>query len=137
MEKKIYADIWGDTVNVRHLFFGIVIGIAISLSCYVLSLNFIQSHFPQTPVKLCKAYALLTGMLASLLSAFISAKLFKPKRILQEKNFSEEDRNLVLKELDIDLDKEREELKTAEKEVIEEMKSLQLYELFAGEKDNK
>ncbi|MEY7998901.1 hypothetical protein AB8U03_01590 [Clostridium sp. Mt-5] len=137
MEKKIYADIWGDTVNVRHLFFAIIIGIAISLPCFIFSLSFIQVHFPQTPVKLCKAYALLIGMLSSLLSAFISAKLFKPKRILQEKNFSEEDRSLVLKELDIDLDKEREELKTAETKVIEEMKSLQLYELFTGEKEKK
>lgn len=137
MEKKIYADIWGDTVNVRHLFFAIIIGIIISLPSFIFSLKLIQLNFPQIALKLCKAYALLIGMLTSLLSAFISARLFKPKRILQEKNFSEKDKNLVLEELDVDLDKEREELKTVEKGIIEEMKNLKLYELFAGENDDK
>ncbi|WP_446898536.1 hypothetical protein ACSVC9_01025 [Clostridium sp. LBM24168] len=137
MESKIYADIWGDTVNVRHLFFAIIIGIAISLPCFILSLRIIHANFPEIALKLCKAYALLIGMLSSLFSAFISARLFKPKRILQEKNFSEEDRNLVLEEIDVDLDKEREELKTVEKGIVEEMKSLKLYELFAGENNDK
>lgn len=135
MERKKYADVWGDTVDVRHLSLAIVLGIVGSLSCYILGLSIIQSNFPQIAENLSKAYALLIGIFSSLLCACISTKLFKPKRILKEKNFSEEDRNLVLEELHIDRDKEAEALKTVEKVIIEEMKNLQLYELFSGKKE--
>ncbi|WP_333594835.1 hypothetical protein, partial [Anaerospora hongkongensis] len=65
------------------------------------------------------------------LSAIISAKLFKPKRKLNEEEFSEEDRLAVLEELKIDIDKEAEELQFVGAKVIQEMKDLQIYDLFA------
>lgn len=137
MEKKTYADVWGDTVDIRHLAFAMIIGIVISLLCYVLGLSFVKSNFPKVPANLTKAYALLIGILGSLISAFVSAKLFKPKRILKEGHFSEEDRNLVLDELQIDRNKEAEELKTAGPAIIEEMKQLQLYDLFVDKNQSK
>lgn len=137
MEKPIYADVWGDTVNLKHLVFGMIIGIVISLAFYIGALKLIQANFPKLPANLMTAYSLLMGIVGCIISAVVSAKLFKPKRTLNEEEFSEADRNIILDELKVDRAKEAEELKTVESAVVEEMKSLQLYELFVGKNDNK
>lgn len=133
---KTYAEIWGDVVDIKHLACAIVIGLTISLSFYIIGVRIIHSNYPTLAENLNKAYGLLIGMLGSLISAFISAKLFKPKRIVNEDNFVEEDREFVLRELGIDLKQEAEMLQTADQQVIDEMKKLGLYELFSG-KDEK
>ncbi|QAT42347.1 hypothetical protein [Aminipila luticellarii] len=136
-KKHFYADVWGDTVEIRDLFIAVIIGIVISLSLFILGLQFLQGRLTDVAPNLVKAYALLIGILGSLISAVISASLFKPKRILNEKHFSEEDRKSVLDELGINKEKEAEALKNAEKQVIAEMKSLKLYEIFAGDEETK
>jgi hypothetical protein len=107
------------------------IGIIISLSFYILGLNYLQANFSKLAANLMTAYALLIGIAGCLLSAIISAKLFKPKRKLNEEEFSEGDRLAVLEELKIDIDKEAEELQFVGPKVIQEMKDLQIYDLFA------
>ena len=136
-KKHFYADVWGDTVDVRHLIIATIIGITLSLSLFIFGLQFLQERLADVAPNLVKAYALLIGILGSLISAVIAAKCFKPKRILNEKHFSEEERQQVLEELGIDMVKEAEALKSTEKQVIEEMKSLQLYEVFAGDEETK
>jgi len=131
MEKKPYADVWGDTVDLKHLAIAMGIGIIISLSFYILGLNYLQANFSKLAANLMTAYALLIGIAGCLLSAIISAKLFKPKRKLNEEEFSEADRLAVLEELKIDIDKEAEELQSVGPKVIQEMKDLQIYDLFA------
>lgn len=131
VEKKPFADVWGDTVDLKHLASAMIIGILISLTCYIGGLNYLQANFPKLPVNLMTAYALLIGILGCLLSAIISAKLFKPKRTLNEDHFSEADRDAVLDELNIDREKEAEELKTVGPKIVKEMKDLQIYDLFA------
>ena len=49
--KTTYADVWGDTVDVRHLSFAIVIGIVVSLSCYILGSEFYSIKFPPNSKK--------------------------------------------------------------------------------------
>lgn len=137
MEKKAFADVWGDTVNLRHLAIGMILGIVVSLSCYIVGLKVIQANYPKLAVNLMTAYALLVGIGGCLLSAVVTANLFKPKRILNEEEFSEEDRASVLDELQVDRAREAEELKMASPAIIEEMKELQLYDLFAGKTDSK
>ena len=107
--KQVYlADIWGDTVDLHDLGKGIIIGIIISLSCYLGANKMI------------------------VISDIVYANVFKPKRTLNEEQFSEQDRDRVLKELNIDVKKEKEELKYADPKVLQEMKDLKLYELFYG-----
>lgn len=132
MPNKSYADIWGDTVDLKHLATGMIIGIVIGLGFYLTGLTFIKANYPKLPLNLTTAYALLVGIAGCLLAAVISAKLFPPKRILTQGEFSDADRIAVLEELQIDLKKEIEELKTVDADVIEEMKELQLYDLFTG-----
>lgn len=137
MKSTPLADIWGDTVNLRHLGAGILIGIVISLTCYLGARYVISIQFPSLANGLLSAYSLLFGIGGCVLSAVISANLFKPKRTLNEAEFSESDRDRVLSELKIDLAKEREELKYADEKVLQEMKDLKLYELFAGIEEQK
>lgn len=137
MEKTTYADVWGDTVNLKHLVYGMVIGIVISLAFYLGALKLIQVNFPKLPASLMAAYSLLMGIVGCILSAVVSAKLFKPKRTLNEEEFSEADRNTVLDELKVDRAKEAEELLTIEPAVAAEMQALQLYDLFSGKNDNR
>lgn len=131
MEKKPYADVWGDTVDLKHLAIAMGIGIIISLLFYILGLNYLQANVSKLAANLMTAYALLIGIAGCLLSAIISAKLFKPKRKLNEEEFSEADRLAVLEELKIDIDKEADELQFVGPKVIQEMKDLQIYDLFA------
>ncbi|WP_298014762.1 hypothetical protein [uncultured Megasphaera sp.] len=132
MKQTYLADIWGDTVDLRDLGKGIIIGIVISLSCYLGAHEIITMQVPDLPTKLISAYSLLFGIGGCVISAVVSANLFKPKRTLNEEAFSEEDRERVLKELNIDTAKEKEELKYADPKVLQEIKDLKLYELFYG-----
>ena len=135
MDKKPYADIWGDIVNLHHLAGGLAIGIALGLGSYLLGFNVLKANFPKLPANLLTAYSLLVGIVGCLLAAIISAKLFTPKRVLNQGEFSDEDRLAVLDELQVDREKEKEELKLVDAECVAEMKELQLYDLFTGTPD--
>jgi len=131
---KPYAEVWGDTVDLRHLSIGIVIGIAVSLTFYLVGLKFIVRSFPKIPQNLTQAYALLIGILGCLVSAVVSTKLFPPKQTLRESQFNAQEREAALSELQIDWEREREELKTLSPQIVAEMKELQIYEIFAEPK---
>jgi multidrug transporter EmrE-like cation transporter len=132
MQNKIYADVWGDTVDLKHLAMGMLIGIVIGLSFYLAGVTYLKANYPKLPLNLTTAYALLVGIAGCLLAAVISAKLFPPKRVLNQGKFSDEDRMAVLNELQIDIAKEAEEIKLIDADVAAEMKELQLYDLFTG-----
>lgn len=132
MENKPYADVWGDTVDLKHLAAGLVIGIVLGLTFYIGGLKLITHIFPQVLPNLKAAYALLVGIGGCLLAACISARLFAPKRLLKEGEFSGADRLAVLEELQIDLVKEAEELQHVSEYILDEMKELKLYDLFAN-----
>ena len=132
MKQAPLADVWGDTVNLRDLGYGMIIGIVISISCYLGASFVIKAQSPDLPANLVSAYSLLFGIGGCVLSAVVSAKLFKPKRTLNEEEFSEADRDSVIKELKINLAQEKEELKYLDPKVEQEMKELKLYGLFSG-----
>lgn len=137
MKQARLADIWGDTVDLHDLGKGIIIGIVISLSCYLGAHTVIAMQAPDMTAKLVSAYSLLFGIGGCVLSAVVSANLFKPKRTLNEEQFSEDDRERVLKELNVDVQKEKEDLKYADPKVLQEMKDLKLYDLFYGSPETK
>lgn len=138
MQKRTYAEIWGDVVDIKHLSYAIIIGIVVSVTFYIVGLKIIHSAMPELSESLNKAYGLLIGIAGSLLAAVISAKLFKPQRIVNEgEGYVEEDRYAVLKDLGVDLEKEAELLKTADPQVIAEMKELGIYDLFTGKIEQK
>lgn len=126
------ADAWGDTVNLKHLGMGIVIGVICGIGSFTLGQKIFTTYLLDTTPQLLKAYALLAGIVGCLLAAVITANLFKPKRTVSEEEFNVEDRINVLRELHVDLAQEAEDLKSVPPEIIEEMKQLKIYDLFAG-----
>lgn len=141
MDKKkkmlFLADVWGDTVNLAHLAGAMAIGVVLGFSFFWCGLQAIKTIKPDMQPSLQSAIALLVGIMGCLLAAAISAKLFPPKRTLSEQHFSAEDRERVLTELQIDRVREAEDMKTMPDDILQEMKELQLYELFASPADRK
>ena len=137
MKRAVLADIWGDTVDLRNLTGGILIGVVLSFCCYLGARTAISSQYPDLSGEPRLGVLFIVWHRRTCVpSAVVSANLFKPKRTLNEEEFSETDRERVLKELQIDLEKEREELKYVDEKVLQEMKDLRLYELFAGTSEN-
>ena len=79
---------------------------------------------------LANGYALLIGVSGVFISGFISAKLFKPKRIIEEKMEAEAIED-VLKAAGITVEEETAALAVASPEIIKEMEDLELYGLLA------
>jgi hypothetical protein len=130
------ALIWGDTVNLKHLGGAMIIGMALGILFYQGGLLIIENHFSSLPENLHKSVALLVGIVGCLLAAVISAKCFPPKRVVSEQEFSPEDRERVLRELQIDPEREAEALKTMSPAILQEMEELQLLELFQAPRKN-
>lgn len=136
MQRWGYADVWGDTVKLDHLCWGIVIGVVLGITSYSLGFRYFSSHLTVQP-ELIKSYSLLMGIVGCIVSAVISAMLFKPKRVVQVDSTGwEEERSKVLLELQIDPGEEREYLKEVEPEIQKEIQELGLEQvLLQGKKE--
>ncbi|MCA1322854.1 hypothetical protein [Herbaspirillum sp. alder98] len=120
-------EVWGDTVDARHLGLSIGIGAAISLGLYALAEFSLRRLMDNA--QMAHAYAMLGGIVGCLLGGIVSALLFKPKRVVQEEVADEAFRATVL----ADLTKQYGDLGRLEDvapEVLAEMKELGLYDMF-------
>jgi len=124
------ANVWGDTVDLKHLAGAMLIGIGLGFSFFKGGQMTLERMYPAMDKGLSNAMAMLVGIVGCLLAAVISAKLFPPKRTLSEQQFSEADRERVLKELQVDLAAEAEYMKTMSPEMLREMRELKLDEVF-------
>ncbi|MGF6907758.1 hypothetical protein [Fusobacterium sp. PH5-44] len=123
------TEVWGDTVNLKELTIATIIGIVLTMSLYFLGRK-IFNNMDNIDKSLANGYSLLVGILGCFASGIISAKLFKPKRIVE--NMADpatlED---ILKEGGMTLEDEIEALSKVNKEVIEEMEDVGLYSLLS------
>ncbi|WP_140425582.1 hypothetical protein [Cryobacterium sp. N21] len=76
-----YLEVWGDTVDSRHLVGSIGLGIGIAVPIYLLA-DWGFDVLTGGDV-LAHSYALVAGLGACVLAAVVAARLFKPKRIIQ------------------------------------------------------
>ncbi|MBN8755328.1 MULTISPECIES: hypothetical protein [Variovorax] len=124
------VEIWGDTADLGHLAWSIVIGVAVSLTGYLAASRVLMSAVG-TP-ELARAYAMLAGLGGCVLSGLICAKLFTPKREVVEGAAADPRwREEVLAELA----GEHGDLGSVEDlppSVVREMKELEIYDLFAS-----
>uniref|UniRef100_UPI0025B98222 hypothetical protein n=1 Tax=Aquabacterium sp. TaxID=1872578 RepID=UPI0025B98222 len=81
MKQQLY-EVWGDTVDSRHLGYSILIGAVVSLGAFFIAQHFLLSWVASA--QMARAYAMLVGILGCLGAGMISASLFKPKRIVVE-----------------------------------------------------
>ncbi|WP_242675343.1 hypothetical protein [Phytopseudomonas dryadis] len=120
-------EVWGDTVDARHLVLSIIVGAIVSLGAYALALWLLGGIVESA--QMAKAYAMLFGILGCLGGGAISAMLFKPKRDVVEHVADPAFREQVVG----DLLKEYGSLGRLEDtspEVVAELHELGLYELF-------
>jgi hypothetical protein len=120
-------EIWGDTVNGRHLLYAVLIGGTGGL----LPLLLADALLPRIEDNrsLAHAYALLVGLIACVLMGVICARLFSPQRVVVEAGAEDSDRQEVLNVLR----GERLGLGTVGSlpaETVAELRELELYDLF-------
>ncbi|XDF37079.1 hypothetical protein RBH89_08510 [Paracidovorax avenae] len=123
------AEVWGDTVDLRHLAWSIAIGIGISVAGL-----FLASRWLATVVEskqLAHAYAMLAGLAGCVAAGVICARAFPPKREVTELDTPTDPawRREVLEELAA----QPGGLGTVADlppVVVQELKELKLYDLF-------
>lgn len=133
MKSDLY-EVWGDTVNGRHLIYSIAIGATVSLGAFFIAqhllVGWVDNH------QMAKAYAMLVGIIGCLAGGAISAKLFKPKRNVVEHQADPAWRAQVLSALQDEFG-ELGKLSDLPADTIAELHEMDLYELFADyEKNN-
>lgn len=124
------VEVWGDTADLRHLAWSVVIGIAVSLSGFFLAHRWLAVHV--AVAELARAYAMLAGLAGCILSGVICALLFIPKREVVDGNGGDPRwREEVLAKLA----EQYGDLGTTTDlppVVAQEMRDLQIYDLFAS-----
>lgn len=80
MQQQRLLEVWGDTVDSRHLLGAIGLGVGISVPVYLIA----EWGFGQLTGgdAIGRSYALVTGLAACILAAVIAANLIKPKRVV-------------------------------------------------------
>lgn len=125
-------ELWGDTVQTRHLAAAIAIGAAVSLSAFAIASQ-VLAEYVRTP-ELARAYAMLAGLAGCVVAGVLCARLFPPKRVVSE----DADAQAAASAREQALDRLAEELgglgRVADlpPAVVQELRDLQLYELFAA-----
>mgnify|MGYP006944714658 CR=1 FL=1 len=124
------AEVWGDTVDLRHLAWAIAIGTGISVLGFYLTSRWLATVVESR--QLAHAYAMLAGLAGCVIAGVICARAFPPKREVTELDTSNDPewRREVLEELA----RQPGGLGTVQDlppAVVQELKELKLYELFA------
>ncbi|MBO0987978.1 hypothetical protein INR38_04815 [Delftia sp. SD018] len=124
------AEVWGDTVDLRHLAWAIAIGTGISVLGFYLASRWLATVVESR--QLAHAYAMLAGLAGCVIAGVICARAFPPKREVTELDTSNDPewRREVLEEL------ARQPgglgaVQDLPPAVVQELKELKLYELFA------
>ena len=124
------VEIWGDTADLGHLSWSIVIGIVVSLGGFLLA-NRVLASTVSSP-ELARAYAMLAGLAGCLLSGLICARLFPPKReVIEDSAADPRWRQEVLDELAGETG-HLGSVADLPPVVVREMKELEIYDLFAS-----
>lgn len=123
------AEVWGDTVDLRHLAWSVVLGITISVAAYEAGRAGLSSVVSD-PARV-RAYAMLIGLGGCLVAGALSAVLFRPKRVVVDHTVDQSARLHVLQQLGEEWGGigSLSDLPVSAKA---ELKELGLYELFAA-----
>lgn len=125
----VLTEVWGDTVNIRELAISVCLGIIFTMVFYLVGRH-IFLGMDSIDESLAKGYALFVGIAGCIIAAVISAKAFKPKRIIGELNDVGEISE-ILEYAHMTVEDEAEALTKVDKGVIKEMEDLGLYNLLA------
>lgn len=128
-KKQVLTEVWGDTVALRELMISAVLGVVLTMSFFLAGRSVLLGLGTIEP-SLANGYSLLVGIAGCLLSGVISARLFKPKRIIEER-YDAEEIETILASAGLTVAEEAEALSTLDPRLIAEMEDLELYSLLA------
>lgn len=128
-KEKVLTEVWGDTVNIKELAISIILGVIFTMCFYLIGRKIFLS-MGSVEENLAKGYALFVGIAGCFIAAVISAKAFRPKRIVGELD-STTDVSEVLEYAHMTPEEEGEALTKVGPDVIKEMEDLELYGLLA------
>lgn len=129
-EREQYTEVWGDTVDLKELFISCLLGIILTMTAFLIGRGIFTKMEGIDPA-LANGYSLLVGIIGMFLAAGIAAKLFKPKRIIQEESPDSENIEDILRAAGMTLEEEIEALSTVDPEIIKELEELELYSLLS------
>lgn len=129
-KSKQYTHVWGDLVSLKELVIAGVIGIVVTMGMFFLGQYIFNELIEGIDASLANGYALLIGVSGVFISGFISAKMFKPKRRIEER-MEKGAIDDILKAANTTPEEEAEALAMASPDVIKEMEDLELYGLLA------
>lgn len=92
------AEVWGDTVDLKHLTWAVILGVAISVGAFESGRVMLSSVVSDPAI--ARAYAMLIGLGGCIAAGALSAVLFRPKRIVVDQTVYESERVAVLTQLD-------------------------------------
>ena len=120
-------EVWGDTVDTKHLSASIALGVGIATPTFLLGRRLFKATLEDHT--LAQSYALLVGLGACLIAAFIAARLFKPKRIVTQTEATADSRREALDAIVAD-GGEWTDPSGLSDEVQDELRQLGLYEVL-------
>lgn len=120
-------EVWGDTVDTKHLSASIALGAGIATPTFLLGRKLFKATVEDQT--LAQSYALLLGLGACLIAAFIAARLFKPKRIVTQTEATADSRREALDAIVAD-GGEWTDPSGLSDEVQDELRQLGLYEVL-------
>jgi hypothetical protein len=126
---KPYTLVWGDTVKLSHLLISSLLGVVLTLGLYIVGRS-IFLNIEGLEKGLAKGYSLLVGIAGCFIAGVISAKLFKPKRVIEEK-FERGSIEEILAAADMTVEEEIEGLRNLDPKLVHEMEELELWGLLA------
>lgn len=128
-KEKVLTEVWGDTVNIKELAISIILGVIFTMCFYLIGCKIFMS-MGTIEENLAKGYALFVGIAGCFIAAVISAKSFRPKRLVAELD-STTDIAEVLEYAHMTPEEEGEALTKVGPDVIKELEDLELYGLLA------
>lgn len=93
------AEVWGDTVDLRHLALALPLGIGLSVGAYALVAHLLAAPAGEAASQVAQAWALLAGLGGCLLAGVLCARLFAPKRIVTASGVDSQARAEAIAEL--------------------------------------
>jgi len=128
-KKQALTEVWGDTVNLKELLVAVLLGIVFTMGFYLVARHFFL-QIDSIEASLARGYALFVGIAGCLISSVISAKMFKPKRVISEMQ-QDHDIEDVLAHAGMTVEDEIDALIKLDPEIIKEMEKFSLYSLLA------
>lgn len=124
-----YTEVWGDRVVLNELAYACILGVVLTMTFFLIGQKVFHS-MKNIEKSLADGYALVIGVVGCILSGVISAKLFKPKRIIEEK-FEFEEIEELIQSSGLTVEEESQLLANADEDIIKELEELKLYALLA------